>query len=66
VSDKILGLSVPAELHAAAHATARLQGKTLTDWLMPIIQQNINPLFLSADAQQIDLKQSTQKARKAS
>jgi hypothetical protein len=66
VSDKILGLSVPAELHAAAHATARLQGKTLTDWLMPIIKQNINPLFLTDDAQLIDSNQSTQKARKAS
>jgi hypothetical protein len=65
MSNRVLGLQVPDELHNAAHATARLQGKTLTEWLLPIIRQNINPLFLSSDAQENEQPQSTRKAKSA-
>lgn len=55
MSTRLLGIHVADSVHNAAHMTAKRKGLTLTDWLLPIIRENIDPevasLFLSTSAQ---------------
>lgn len=62
MTTRLLGIQIDPDLHGAVHATARMNGKTLTDWLIPILLQNLDPkaaaLFLSDSAHQTDQLQS--------
>lgn len=65
MSNRLLGVHIPANIHAAAHTSATLNGVTLKEWLLPIIVQNLHPdaaaLFLSGDALQNERKDSLNK-----
>lgn len=62
MTTRLLGVQIDPELHGAVHATARMNGKTLTDWLVPILRQNLDPkaaaLFLPDSVQTIDQNHS--------
>jgi hypothetical protein len=66
MNNRLLGIHIPADIHAAAHTSATLNGVTLKEWLLPIIVQNLHPdaaaLFLSADALPKERKQSKKRS----
>jgi hypothetical protein len=66
MNNRLLGIHIPADIHAAAHTSATLNGVTLKEWLLPIIVQNLHPdaaaLFLSANALPKERKQSKKRS----
>jgi hypothetical protein len=66
MNNRLLGIHIPADIHAAAHTSATLNGVTLKEWLLPIIVQNLHPdaaaLFLSADALPKERKHSKKRS----
>jgi hypothetical protein len=66
MNNRLLGIHIPADIHAAAHTSATLNGVTLKEWLLPIIVQNLHPdaaaLFLPGDALTKEQKRSKKRS----